>query len=206
MKYSSCKKHEPLFIFSHDDDAMDGLTFGLRSDDATVMQLFSLLGPPKSSFANIVRTHADMTMQTCRATHTRTSNFVLTFFATSAFCGVKKQRRDESVVPVLPISNHSSIAHCTQLDLRSAFFRLVLATPSSMQIAPLPMAAAAAFIIIASAAITTTEAFAPTTTTRMSAVSRRSSSVQASAKPLTELCEITKEACDAVSPMLLGEY
>ena len=29
--------------------------------------------------------------------------------------------------------------------------------------------------------------------------------LKASDKPLTELCEITKEACDAVSPMLNGE-
>jgi hypothetical protein len=30
--------------------------------------------------------------------------------------------------------------------------------------------------------------------------------LQASAKPLTELCEITKEACDVVSPLLKGAF
>ena len=40
----------------------------------------------------------------------------------------------------------------------------------------------------------------PSSSTRLS-----SSAMQASDKPLTELCQITKEACDAVSPMLNGE-
>jgi len=49
------------------------------------------------------------------------------------------------------------------------------------------------------------EAFAP-----MSIATTRSSSfgtsLEASDKPLTELCEITKEACDVVSPLLKGTY
>ena len=52
------------------------------------------------------------------------------------------------------------------------------------------------------------EAFAPVRiVTPWSTTNRKSYSViQASDKPLTELCEITKEACDAVSPMLNGEF
>jgi hypothetical protein len=48
-------------------------------------------------------------------------------------------------------------------------------------------------------------AFAP-----MSIATTRSSSfglsLKASDKPLTELCEITKEACDVVSPLLKGTF
>ena len=46
------------------------------------------------------------------------------------------------------------------------------------------------------------DAFSP-----MSSTVARSSkfALQASDKPLTELCEITKEACDVVSPLLRGE-
>jgi hypothetical protein len=47
-----------------------------------------------------------------------------------------------------------------------------------------------------------TEAFAPI---NMSPMRLSSSAMQASDKPLTELCEITKEACEVVSPMLKGE-
>ena len=49
------------------------------------------------------------------------------------------------------------------------------------------------------------EAFAPMTiaTTRSSSFG---TSLEASDKPLTELCEITKEACDVVSPLLKGTY
>jgi hypothetical protein len=52
------------------------------------------------------------------------------------------------------------------------------------------------------AVVSMTEAFAP-----VALSSRRSvdSTLQASDKPLTELCEITKEACDAVQPMLNGK-
>lgn len=65
-----------------------------------------------------------------------------------------------------------------------------------MHTAPLSLAAAACILSAA-------DAFAPATTSR----ARVSIAVQAaSAKPLTELCEITKEACDAVSPMLLGKW
>eukprot|EP00978_Attheya_sp_CCMP212_P011528 scaffold28463_cov64-Attheya_sp.AAC.3 len=49
------------------------------------------------------------------------------------------------------------------------------------------------------------DAFAP-----MSIATTRSSSfgisLKASDKPLTELCEITKEACDVVSPLLKGTF
>eukprot|EP00984_Skeletonema_dohrnii_P026738 scaffold16134_cov144-Skeletonema_dohrnii-CCMP3373.AAC.1 len=53
------------------------------------------------------------------------------------------------------------------------------------------------------AVVSMTEAFAP-----VALSSRRSvdSTLQASDKPLTELCEITKEACDAVQPMLNELY
>jgi hypothetical protein len=55
---------------------------------------------------------------------------------------------------------------------------------------------------IAAALILSAEAFAPPMrTTRLFS----NTIMQASEKPLTELCEITKEACDAVSPMLNGE-
>ena len=45
------------------------------------------------------------------------------------------------------------------------------------------------------------EAFAP-----LSISTRSSFALQASDKPLTELCEITKEACDVVSPLLKGKF
>ena len=48
----------------------------------------------------------------------------------------------------------------------------------------------------------TTGAFAPI---RISTAPRFATFQQASDKPLTELCEITKEACDAVAPMLSGK-
>ena len=59
--------------------------------------------------------------------------------------------------------------------------------------------------------ISTSEAFAPVRTVSpwSTTTNRKSYSaiqIQASDKPLTELCEITKEACDAVSPMLNGEF
>ena len=51
------------------------------------------------------------------------------------------------------------------------------------------------------------EAFAPAALMTASRTSHAAGALQmaASDKPLTELCEITKEACDAVSPMLNGE-
>jgi len=49
----------------------------------------------------------------------------------------------------------------------------------------------------------TTGAFAPI---RISTAPRFATFQQASDKPLTELCEITKEACDAVAPMLSELY
>jgi hypothetical protein len=55
---------------------------------------------------------------------------------------------------------------------------------------------------LAAALITSAAAFAPPMrTTRFFS----NTVMQASKKPLTELCEITKEACDAVSPMLNGK-
>jgi len=51
--------------------------------------------------------------------------------------------------------------------------------------------------------IPTTGAFAPI---RISTAPRFATFQQASDKPLTELCEITKEACDAVAPMLSELY
>ena len=52
------------------------------------------------------------------------------------------------------------------------------------------------------AAVSMTEAFAPVA---LSSRRATASALQASDKPLTELCEITKEACDAVQPMLNGK-
>jgi hypothetical protein len=55
---------------------------------------------------------------------------------------------------------------------------------------------------LAAALIMSAEAFAPPMrTTKFFS----NTIMQASDKPLTELCEITKEACDAVAPMLNGE-
>jgi hypothetical protein len=61
---------------------------------------------------------------------------------------------------------------------------------------------------MAAASLLSADAFAPTY--RM--MSLRSTlggggalQIMASDKPLTELCEITKEACEAVAPMLNGE-
>lgn len=73
-----------------------------------------------------------------------------------------------------------------------------------MQILSLSLFLAAAAISL----IGSIEAFAPVRiVTPWSTTNRKSYSViQASDKPLTELCEITKEACDAVSPMLNGEF
>jgi hypothetical protein len=66
-----------------------------------------------------------------------------------------------------------------------------------MQILSLSLAAALAM---------SAEAFVPmgAFSTR-SLLARSATAMQASDKPLTELCEITKEACDVVSPMLNGE-
>lgn len=52
------------------------------------------------------------------------------------------------------------------------------------------------------AAISMTEAFAPAASTTL----RSAGALQASDKPLTELCEITKEACEVVAPMLNGKW
>ena len=58
-------------------------------------------------------------------------------------------------------------------------------------------------LALVAAALLSADAFAP----MVSRSSRMTGAFQmaASDKPLTELCEITKEACDAVSPMLNGE-
>lgn len=56
-------------------------------------------------------------------------------------------------------------------------------------------------VILAAALFMTAEAFAPAASRSFS----RSAALQASDKPLTELCEITKEACEAVAPMLNGK-
>ena len=55
--------------------------------------------------------------------------------------------------------------------------------------------------LLAAALVISAEAFAPSST------SSRASALHATAsdKPLTSLCEITKEACEAVTPMLNGK-
>jgi hypothetical protein len=58
-------------------------------------------------------------------------------------------------------------------------------------------------LAVAAASIMSAQAFAPPM--RTSAFFSKTA-MQASDKPLTELCEITKEACDAVSPMLNGKF
>ena len=71
--------------------------------------------------------------------------------------------------------------------------------------------------VVAIAGVGGTDAFS-TTTTAFPSTSRRSSRghgrvvggrgiplQMASDRPLTELCEITREACEAVAPMLNGE-
>lgn len=62
---------------------------------------------------------------------------------------------------------------------------------------------AALAVVLAS----TSEAFAPgIAATRKRSFGVHPNPLQASDKPLTELCEITKEACDVVSPLLKGAY
>jgi hypothetical protein len=59
-------------------------------------------------------------------------------------------------------------------------------------------------LALVAAALLSADAFAP----MVPRSSRMTGALQmaASDKPLTELCEITKEACDAVAPMLNGEW
>ena len=57
---------------------------------------------------------------------------------------------------------------------------------------------------LAAALLVSAEAFAPARIASRSF--SRSGALQASDKPLTELCEITKEACVAVAPMLNGKW
>jgi len=70
-----------------------------------------------------------------------------------------------------------------------------------MQILPLTLLAAT---------LTLAEAFAPAALITGSRTSRAAGALQmaseTSEKPLTELCEITKEACEAVAPMLNELY
>eukprot|EP00588_Corethron_pennatum_P011432 CAMPEP_0194268796 /NCGR_PEP_ID=MMETSP0169-20130528/3065_1 /TAXON_ID=218684 /ORGANISM="Corethron pennatum, Strain L29A3" /LENGTH=411 /DNA_ID=CAMNT_0039010183 /DNA_START=65 /DNA_END=1300 /DNA_ORIENTATION=+ len=64
-------------------------------------------------------------------------------------------------------------------------------------------------LVLAAAAAPAAEAFgiaAPTSAVSRRAAAAAGSSLRASDKPLTELCKITKEACDAVSPMLNELY
>uniref|UniRef100_A0A7S1BXF7 3'(2'),5'-bisphosphate nucleotidase n=1 Tax=Corethron hystrix TaxID=216773 RepID=A0A7S1BXF7_9STRA len=63
------------------------------------------------------------------------------------------------------------------------------------------------YLLLAATASSSADAFglAPAFA-RRNTVPRASSSLAASDKPLTELCEITKEACDAVAPMLNELY
>jgi hypothetical protein len=60
------------------------------------------------------------------------------------------------------------------------------------------------FAVMAAVALSA-EAFAFVAPMR-SATRSSTVALQASDKPLTELCQITKEACDAVSPLLNGEF
>lgn len=57
--------------------------------------------------------------------------------------------------------------------------------------------------VLAAAMLLRSEAFAPVSP--VSRVSSKKFTLLASDKPLTELCEITKEACEAVAPMLNGK-
>lgn len=60
--------------------------------------------------------------------------------------------------------------------------------------------------LFAAAFLMRADAFAPARMMAPSRIVSRSSALQmASDKPLTELCEITKEACEAVAPMLNGK-
>lgn len=63
-------------------------------------------------------------------------------------------------------------------------------------------------LFLAAALCSTTEAFAPTVRMTPSRSFTQNGALQmaASDKPLTELCEITKEACEAVAPMLNELY
>jgi hypothetical protein len=54
---------------------------------------------------------------------------------------------------------------------------------------------------------TSSEAFAPgIAATGKRLFAARHNALQATDKPLTQLCEITKEACDVVSPLLKGAF
>lgn len=69
-----------------------------------------------------------------------------------------------------------------------------------MQILSLALLAAASMSMNAAA-------FAPASLMPASKTSRAVGALQmASDKPLTELCEITKEACEVVAPMLNGKW
>ena len=60
---------------------------------------------------------------------------------------------------------------------------------------------------MAAASLLSADAFAPTyrMMSLRSTLGGGGALQMASGKPLTELCEITKEACEAVAPMLIGE-
>ena len=62
----------------------------------------------------------------------------------------------------------------------------------------------APFTFMAAASLST-DAFAPTFRMPSRSTLGHGGALQTSDKPLTELCEITKEACEAVAPMLIGE-
>ena len=70
-----------------------------------------------------------------------------------------------------------------------------------MQIAGAPIT------FMAAASLLSADAFAPTyrMMSLRSTLGGGGALQMASGKPLTELCEITKEACEAVAPMLNGE-
>jgi hypothetical protein len=64
------------------------------------------------------------------------------------------------------------------------------------------LSAALAVILVSSS-----EAFAPgISATGKRSLGAHSNALEASDKPLTELCQITKEACDVVSPLLKGAF
>jgi hypothetical protein len=68
--------------------------------------------------------------------------------------------------------------------------------------------------LLAAALVMSAEAFAPSSTSSRACTlhatlaepTTSSNGQTASDKPLTSLCEITKEACEAVTPMLNGKW
>ena len=61
-------------------------------------------------------------------------------------------------------------------------------------------------LLLAAALVLSTEAFAPSSTSSRASALHATLAEPASDKPLTTLCEITKEACEAVTPMLNGKW